>query len=119
LMFIPSFLLLFEPTWLAQDPERLLTVILAGALFYIGFTGLEPILPSLVSEAAPGASYGTALGFYNTVQFLGSAVGGPLAGALANFPIDRTLFTMIIAATIGFLMMVATKPPVRSEIERQ
>jgi MFS family permease len=113
-MFIPSFLLLFEPAWLAQDPERLLPVILAGTLFYIGFTGLEPILPSLVSEAAPGASYGTALGFYNTVQFLGSAVGGPLAGYLANYPPDRTMFTMIVAAAIGFLMMVATKPPART-----
>ena len=38
-----------------------------------------------------------------------------LAGALANYPIDRTLFTMMVAATIGFLMMVATKPPVRTE----
>jgi MFS family permease len=119
LMFIPSFLLLFEPAWLAQDPKRLLPVIVACALFYIGFTGLEPILPSLVSEAAPGASYGTALGFYNSMQFLGAAVGGPVAGALANLPIDRTLFTMVAAAAVGFLMMVATKPPVRTEAEPQ
>jgi MFS family permease len=94
-------------------------VILAGALFYIGFTGLEPILPSLVSEAAPGASYGTALGFYNSVQFMGGAVGGPLAGYLANYPPDRTMFTMMVAAAIGFLMMAATKPPARTETETQ
>ncbi len=115
LMFIPSFLLLFAPATFGQDPRRLLPVFLAGTLFYIGFTGLEPILPSLVSKAAPGASYGTALGFYNTAQFVGSTVGGSLAGALANYPPERTLFIMIVAATIGFLMMVATKPPVRQE----
>jgi MFS family permease len=117
LMFIPSFVLLFAPAWLGQDPQRLFPVFLAGTLFYIGFTGLEPILPSLVSQAAPGASYGTALGFYNTAQFFGSTVGASVAGALANYRIDRTLFTMIVAAAIGFVMMAATKPPVRAETE--
>ncbi|MGA2606731.1 MAG: hypothetical protein ABSH01_04650 [Terriglobia bacterium] len=90
-----------------------LAVFLAGTLFYIGFTGLGPILPSLVSKASPGMSYGTALGFCNTAQFLGSTVGGSLAGALANYPPERALFTMMAAAAIGFLMMVATKPPRR------
>ena len=118
LMFIPSFLLLFEPAWLGQNPERLIPVFLAGTLFYIGFTGLEPILPSLVSKAAPGTAYGTALGFYNTAQFVGSAVGGPLAGYLANYPPDRTMFTMIVAAAIGVVMMAATKPPAPIEPAR-
>jgi MFS family permease len=110
LMFVPSFVLLFAPAALGQDPQRLFPVFLAGTLFYIGFTGLEPILPSLVSKASPGTSYGTALGFYNTAQFVGSTVGGSLAGALANYPPGRTLWTMIVAAAIGFLMMVATRP---------
>jgi MFS family permease len=117
LMFIPSFMLLFEPAWLGQDPKRLIPVFLAGTLFYIGFTGLEPILPSLVSKSAPGTAYGTALGFYNTAQFFGSTVGASVAGALANYPPDRTLFTMMVAAAIGFLIMVATKPPVPKEGE--
>jgi MFS family permease len=119
LMFIPSFTLLFEPAWLGQDPRRLLPVFLAGTLFYIGFTGLEPILPSLVSKASPGTAYGTALGFYNTSQFLGSTVGASVAGALANHPPEHTLFTMLGAAALGFLMMVATKPPARAEAVRQ
>ena len=114
LMFIPSFLLLFVPAAVGLDPQRLIPVFLAGTLFYIGFTGLEPILPSMVSESAPGKSYGTALGFYNTAQFVGSAVGGPLAGALANYPPQRTLLTMIVAAAMGFVLMAATKAPVRA-----
>jgi MFS family permease len=119
LTFIPSFLLLFEPAWLGFDPLRLLPVFLAGTLFYIGFTGLEPILPSLVSKTAGTASYGTALGFYNTAQFVGSAVGGPLAGFLANYPAEPKLLVTLVAAAIGFLMMVATKPPARAETETQ
>jgi MFS family permease len=114
LMFIPSFVLLFEPAWLGQNPARLIPLFLAGTLFYVGFTGLEPILPSLVSKAAPGTAYGTALGFYNTAQFVGSAVGGPLAGYLANYP-DRTMFTMLVAAAIGVIMMLGTPPPQREE----
>ena len=118
-MFIPSFLLLFEPAWLGQDPKRLIALFLAGALFYIGFTGLEPILPSLVSKASPGTAYGTSLGFYNTAQFVGSAVGGPLAGFLSNYSPDRTMFTMIAAATVGVVMMAATPAPTRAQRARR
>ncbi len=114
-MFIPSFLLLFEPSWLGQNPARLLPVFLAGTLFYIGFTGLEPILPSLVSKTAGAASYGSALGFYNTAQFVGSAVGGPVAGLLASHSGGPKVLITMIAAGIGFLMMLATKPPVPTE----
>jgi MFS family permease len=114
-MFIPSFLLLFEPAWVGLNPMRLLPVFLAGTLFYIGFTGLEPILPSLVSKTAGAASYGTALGFYNTAQFVGSAVGGPLAGFLASYSAEPKLLVTAVAATIGFLLMAATKSPARSE----
>jgi len=115
LMFIPSFLLLFKPEWLGFDPLRLLPVFLAGMLFYIGFTGLEPILPSLVSKTAGPASYGTALGFYNTAQFIGSAVGGPLAGLLASYSSEPKLVVTLVAASVGFLMMAATKAPIASE----
>lgn len=117
ILFIPSFLLLFAPASLGLNPARLVPVFLAGVLFYTGFTGLEPILPSLVSESAPGASYGTALGFYNSTQFLGSAVGASIAGALANSPIQRTLRIMLVAAAVGFLMMAFTKSPSRAAKE--
>src|SRR5579862_1843343 len=114
-LFIPSFLMLFEPAWLGFDPVRLLPIFLSGVLFYIGFTGLEPILPSLVSKTAGPRSYGTALGFYNTAQFVGSAVGGPLAGILANHSAEPKVIITVGAAVIGFLMMWATKAPVRIE----
>jgi MFS family permease len=115
LFFIPSFLLWLTPAVLGQDPKRLVHVIVGGMLFYIGFTGLEPILPALVSEAAPGKSYGTALGFYNTLQFFGSAVGGPLAGYLAKFPMQKTVSMVLIGAVFGFVIMAATKSPARAE----
>ncbi len=114
-MFIPSFLLLFEPAWVGFSPLRLLPVFVSGVLFYIGFTGLEPILPSLVSKTSGPRSYGTALGFYNTAQFVGSAVGGPLAGFLASYSAEPKVLVTVGAAAIGFLLMAATKAPVRVE----
>jgi MFS family permease len=109
LSFIPSSLLLFRPAAAGLDPNRLSGVIIAGTLFYIGFTGLEPILPSLVSKLAPEGTYGTALGFYNTAQFLGSFVGGAVAGALSHLSATPTLATLLIASLAGMLLMLAVR----------
>lgn len=114
-LFIPSFILLFAPAALGLDPKRLFPVLLAGTLFYIGFTGLEPILPGLVSKTSGETTYGTALGFYSAAQFFGSAVGYPLSGILKKYPSESTMWVMMVAAAIGILMMVATKPPARAE----
>jgi MFS family permease len=107
LCFLPSSLLLFRPEWAGLDPARLLPVLIGGTLFYIGFTGLEPILPSLVSKVAPESAYGTALGSYNTLQFLGSFVGGSVAGALSHYSPNHIMSTLIAAGLVGFLLMIA------------
>jgi MFS-type transporter involved in bile tolerance (Atg22 family) len=110
LSFIPSSLLLFRPEAAGLDPSRLAGVIIAGTLFYIGFTGLEPILPSLVSRLAPEGAYGTALGIYNTAQFLGSFVGGAAAGALSHFSASHMMATLMAASVVGILLMLVVKP---------
>jgi MFS family permease len=81
---------------------------MAGTLFYIGFTGLEPILPSLVSKSAPERTYGTALGLYNTMQFLGSFVGGAVAGALSHLSAGHMVATSIVASLVGVGLMLST-----------
>jgi MFS family permease len=111
LLFLPSSLLLFRPAAAGFDPSHLLPVLLAGTLFYIGFTGLEPILPSLVSKASPESAYGTALGAYNTLQFLGSFAGGSAAGALAHFSPGHMMATLMVASVAGFLLMLAVRSP--------
>lgn len=49
-------------------------------LFFGGFNTLEALLPSLVSRIAPAAGKGTAIGVYNTWQFLGVFAGGTAGG---------------------------------------
>jgi MFS family permease len=106
LIFLPSSLLLFSPSTLGFSSNTLTAVLVGGTLFYIGFTGLEPILPSLVSKSGPESAYGTSLGAYNSAQFLGSFVGGSVAGALARFSPVHVMATLIVASVVGFLLML-------------
>jgi MFS family permease len=115
LLFTPYAVLMFEPAWLGLNPMGLTAVVIAGILFYVAFTGLEPILPSLVSKSAPAGAYGTALGIYNTTQFMGSAIGGPLAGLLSRMRFDFTVYVLIAASLAGtFAMLLGNKPDIPS-----
>jgi hypothetical protein len=107
LVFFPTAVLLFRPETIGFDPNRLLALLVPGVLFYVGYTGLEPILPSLVSKAAPEGAYGTALGFYNTSQFLGSFVGGSVAGGLSRLPSAYIMFTWMAVSCAGLSLMLA------------
>ncbi len=112
LIFLPSAVVLFRPEVAGFDPNHLAGVVVAGTLFYIAFTALEPILPSLVSRSTPESAYGTALGTFNSFQFLGSFVGGSVAGALARFPSPMPMMvTLILAALAGVLLMLESREP--------
>ncbi len=106
LIFIPCAVLLFRPEAAGFDPARLTAVLIAGTFFYIGFTGLEPVLPSLVTRACPESAYGTSLGFYNTLQYFGSFVGGPVAGALSHLSSVYMITTLMAIAILGCLLML-------------
>ena len=62
-----------------------------------------------MSKGAPENAYGTALGSYNTLQFLGSFVGGSVAGALSHYSSNHIMTTLMAAGMLGFLLMVAVK----------
>ncbi len=97
--------LLFRPEAIGLNPAHLMAVIVPGALFFVGFTGLEPILPSLVSKHAHESAYGTALGSFQTVQYLGSFAGGALAGGLSAYSHFPPMVFMIVTGILGFLLM--------------
>jgi predicted MFS family arabinose efflux permease len=108
-----SALLLFRPSALALPPQRLTSVLLPGMLFLIGFTGLEPVLPSLVSRAAPEGAAGTTLGTFHTLQYLGSATGAPIAGVLSQLPSAYIMTMLIVASLAGALLMLQLRSPSR------
>lgn len=104
-----SSLVLFSPGNVGLDPARLTAVIVPGTLFLIGFTSLEPILPSLVSKAAPEGAYGTALGSFHTLQYLGSAAGGAAAGALSRYSPNVLMVTLILTSLTGCVLMLSQR----------
>lgn len=103
-----SALLLFRPAAGGLPMDRLISVLLPGMLFLIGFTGLEPVLPSLVSKAAPEGASGTTLGTFHTLQYLGSATGAPLAGALAHLPSVYIMVALMAVSIFGALLMISS-----------
>lgn len=100
--------LLFQPQTLGMNAHRLIAVLVPGTLFFMGFTGLEPILPSLVSKRAHETAYGTAIGSFQTLQYLGSFTGGAVAGALSRFPTVAPMTFLIVAALLGSLLIVVS-----------
>ena len=51
-------------------------------LFFAALNYLEARLPALLTQSAPGADRGAALGVFATAQFLGAFCGGALGGVL-------------------------------------
>jgi MFS family permease len=114
LIMAVSAVLLFRPGTVGLDPRHVLALLVPGALFFIAFGGLEPILPSEVSKSAPATAYGTALGVYSSMQFLGSFAGGALAGALSRLRSTTPAVTVLAAASmLGLVLMAAFRPGVK------
>jgi MFS family permease len=103
-----ALLLLRSAEWGFQH-RPLLALVIAGILFFVGFSSLEPILPTLITRAAPRAAYGTALGTYSTLQFLGSFAGGAAAGVLVNAGDQFLLASLLLAAGFGVMLMARVR----------
>lgn len=94
-------------------------LLLALLLFFIAFNLLEATLPSLVSKIAPAASKGTALGVYNSFQFLGLFLGGALGGLLAQHVGHAAVFVFASGLALVWLLLalsMQTPPAVRTRL---
>ncbi len=110
LILLVSAWLLFQPAWGGLDPHHLTAVLIPGTLFLVGFTGLEPILPSMVSKVSQATSYGTTMGSFQTFQFFGYFAGGAVAGSLAHFSPIYIMATLMAASMVGFLLIALMRP---------
>ncbi|MDE2483802.1 MAG: MFS transporter [candidate division NC10 bacterium] len=101
--------LLFRGADLGLQAHPLLVLTIAGVFFFAGFSSLEPILPSLITKASPKTVYGTALGTYNSLQFLGSFAGGVAAGFLSTLGTEFVMAALLVAAVSGVILMAQVK----------
>lgn len=75
-------------------------------LYFMAFNYLEAAMPSLLSRLVPLDIKGTAMGVFNTSQFIGAAIGGVVGGAL----FERYGFTGVfsgLALLLAFWLLVS------------
>lgn len=74
--------------------------LFAGLLvFYSGHTILSAVLPAAVSHFPSTSMRGTVMSTFNSSQFIGSGIGGILAGALIGYGY-RLLFAIVMVLVI-------------------
>ncbi len=88
---------------MAVSGASLGSIAAALLVFFVGFNALEATLPSIISKIAPASAKGTAVGVYNTCEFLGAFAGGALGGML-YVPGER--HQTLAFAAIGGLLLV-------------
>jgi MFS family permease len=93
--FVAICLLILAQLLMVIRPVTSLMVATALFFFFWGFNTLEALLPSLVSRLAPAAGKGSAMGVYNTFQFMGVFFGGFFGGLLyGQFGVTATFIVM-------------------------
>jgi predicted MFS family arabinose efflux permease len=98
--------------WLGHDHGHLWGVLGALTLFFAAFNYLEARLPALLTQAAPGAERGAALGIFATAQFLGAFLGGALGGVLLGRYGLSGVFWGSAAIALAWAAIVALGPTV-------
>lgn len=86
------------------------SLLIAFSLFFLGFNFLEAIQPSLVAKYSAVATKGTAMGIYNSTQFLGIFVGGVLGGFVNQHWHAAGVFGLSALVAIVWLLLTWKLP---------
>jgi len=106
-------ILLFAQCLLMWRPLGVFGLTLCLFFFFWGFNLLEAILPSMVSRLAPAASKGSAMGVYNTFQFLGVFFGGFVGGLVYGQKGVTAVFLVCGVLLMGWAWLVFSAPKMR------
>jgi len=72
-------------------------------LFMIGYMCLVTLLPASVTKLSDTSNRGTVTGVFNTVQFIGSFIGGTLTGFLWGVNPIYSVTVLIVVAIVGII----------------
>jgi MFS family permease len=117
-LLMPIFLsaiciLFFAQCLLIWRPTGVIGMTACLFFFFWGFNLLEAMLPSLVSRVAPAACRGSAMGVYNTFQFLGVFFGGFIGGTIYGAFGISAVFAVCSVLLIIWAYLVYTAPVLR------
>ena len=85
--------------------SNLLFIAISTALFMCGYLSLNAVLPGSVTKLSTDATRGGVTGVYNTVQFLGSFVGGILSGILWGIQPYLPALSIAVVSLLGVLVV--------------
>ena len=106
-------ILLFAQCLLMWRPLGVMGMTVCLFFFFWGFNLLEAMLPSLISRVAPAASKGSAMGVYNTFQFLGVFFGGFIGGTLYGSLGVSAVFAVSGLLLMAWVWLVYTAPELK------
>ncbi|MFT6409187.1 MAG: MFS family permease [Arenicella sp.] len=106
-------ILLLAQVLLMRSPSTLMALTLCMFFFFWGFNLLEAMLPSMVSRLAPAACKGSAMGVYNTFQFLGVFFGGFIGGVIYGNIGTSAVFVVCAVMLLIWVCLVCTAPKLR------
>ncbi len=113
IFFIAVGILVVAQVMFMARPDGVIALTVCLFIFFWGFNLLEAMLPSLVSRVAPAACKGSAMGVYNTFQFLGIFFGGFLGGILyGKFGVDA-VFALCSFMLLIWMLLLYTAPKFR------
>ncbi|MBX2849252.1 MAG: MFS transporter [Acidiferrobacterales bacterium] len=106
-------ILLFAQCLMMWRPLGVAGITACLFFFFWGFNLLEAMLPSLVSRVAPAAAKGSAMGVYNSFQFLGVFFGGFIGGTLyGKFGVDA-VFMVCGLLLVVWVAIIYTAPQLK------
>lgn len=113
IFFVAVCILILAQVMLMARPVGVIGLTVSLFVFFWGFNLLEAMLPSLVSRLAPAACKGSAMGVYNTFQFLGIFFGGFLGGVLYGSLGVNAVFAMCSLLLLVWAVLLHTAPPMK------
>jgi len=69
-------------------------------LYFIGYMSLVTLFPATATKFAPKNAVGSVTGIFNTVQFMGSFLGGVLTGALGGIGKNPAIVALLVICII-------------------
>tara|TARA_B100000029_G_C17579000_1_gene959021 strand:+ start:1350 stop:2705 length:1356 start_codon:yes stop_codon:yes gene_type:complete len=91
---------------LAISPVSFTVIMIGLCLFFLGFTLLEALMPSMMSRLAPVGKKGSTIGVYNTFQFMGIFSGGIIGGWLYGVYGADGVFIFLACSGLAWLILI-------------
>ena len=101
-----AFLVLCFITYLVDVRSKFI-LLLSGALFFLGHTIYQSLLPTFLTQRVSSENRGSSSGIYNLANFFGASIGGMISGFLYSM---NSFFPLIISLGVLIVWLISGLP---------